>query len=738
MPLPPLILDDRTYQQLRDELVRRIPAYTPEWTDHNASDPGITLIELFAVLGENLLYRLNQIPDATRLGFLRLLQIPLRPATAASAMVALTPRQPLVDLVRRHAELRAGEVKFATLDEARVLPVTCLAVCKQETARPDAAEEAERDLSDQVDQVLTTLRLTDPRLAGSEPSYYQSVATSPDGSGPPVDFGKAVDGLLWVPVLAAGDADPGLLSSLLLEHPQAPLTLSLGFVPDLQLTEQAEPRPCPGDDQGGTGPAVEWQISSGQLRNDLPTQPVYHRLKVIGDTTQGLTQRGVVQLELPRPPATPGVFALELDDELAGTGELPPPLADQLQPQLLFWLRAFRPDGSRVGRVQYVGANCVEAGQWTRAGLEFLGTGDGQPQQTFALVHRPVIAGSLQLQVEASPDQWEDWTEVDAFHASRRTDRHYTLDRESGQVRFGDAARGAVPQIGQRIRAAGYRYGGGVAGNVAAGLIAKITGHPGIRVTNPLPATGGSETETIGDALARIPAELRRRERAVTSGDFRELALATPGADIGRAECLPRFEPRSRITDAAGVVTVVVWPRQDARRPSAPLPDRDQLRRVCRYLDERRLVTTELYVVPPRYRKIAVSVGLSAKPGYGIDGVRLWVELVLRQYLAPLPPYGPEGAGWPLGRRVYGPELEAVALQVEGVRALEGAGLLLAGWDAAQSAWVPGPVTLAVDEVPELERISVVEGDPLPPGELPAPILPAAPIVPVPVLREEC
>ena len=50
------------------ELVRRIPVYTPEWTDHNASDPGITLIELFAFLGENLLFRFNQIPEATQAG----------------------------------------------------------------------------------------------------------------------------------------------------------------------------------------------------------------------------------------------------------------------------------------------------------------------------------------------------------------------------------------------------------------------------------------------------------------------------------------------------------------------------------------------------------------------------------------------------------------------------------------------------------------------------------------------
>ena len=82
MPLPSPILDDRSFAQLSTELKARIPVYSPEWTDHNASDPGITLLELFAFQAEGLLYRLNQVPEATYLEFLRLLQIPLRPAQA--------------------------------------------------------------------------------------------------------------------------------------------------------------------------------------------------------------------------------------------------------------------------------------------------------------------------------------------------------------------------------------------------------------------------------------------------------------------------------------------------------------------------------------------------------------------------------------------------------------------------------------------------------------------------------
>src|ERR1041385_8158194 len=125
VPLPSPILDGRSYQQLRDELIRRIPVYAPEWTDRNASDPGITLIELFSFLGENLLFRFNQIPEATKLAFLKLLQIPLRPAVPARALVTLKPKRPDVPitLVVQGSGLKAGAVSFETEGESVVYPL---------------------------------------------------------------------------------------------------------------------------------------------------------------------------------------------------------------------------------------------------------------------------------------------------------------------------------------------------------------------------------------------------------------------------------------------------------------------------------------------------------------------------------------------------------------------------------------------------------------------------------------
>ena len=116
MPLRTPVLDDRSYAQLRDELVARIPVYAPEWTDHHPSDPGITLIELFAFLGENLLYRFNQIPDATKLAFLDLLAHPAaarrarRPARCGSRRRRRAARS-----CRRRRGCSPGRVPFQTL-----------------------------------------------------------------------------------------------------------------------------------------------------------------------------------------------------------------------------------------------------------------------------------------------------------------------------------------------------------------------------------------------------------------------------------------------------------------------------------------------------------------------------------------------------------------------------------------------------------------------------------------------
>src|SRR4051794_11725295 len=87
MPLQVPNLDDRSFADLVAEARARIPVHTPEWTNFNEGDPGITLVELFAFMTENLLYRSNRIPEANRRKFLTLLGIPLQPAMPGQGIV---------------------------------------------------------------------------------------------------------------------------------------------------------------------------------------------------------------------------------------------------------------------------------------------------------------------------------------------------------------------------------------------------------------------------------------------------------------------------------------------------------------------------------------------------------------------------------------------------------------------------------------------------------------------------
>src|SRR5262245_34320884 len=150
MSFRPPRLDDRSYDDLVAELVARIPAHTPEWTNPRPGDPGRTLIELFAWLGDALLYRANLIPERQRLAFLRLLGIPLRSARPGRGIVTVSLRdnEPIAALPIRPIATLNGPVTFEARDEFSVLPVTAAAHYKRKSAPEELPHELETALSD--------------------------------------------------------------------------------------------------------------------------------------------------------------------------------------------------------------------------------------------------------------------------------------------------------------------------------------------------------------------------------------------------------------------------------------------------------------------------------------------------------------------------------------------------------------------------------------------------------------
>ncbi len=716
MPLVTPILDSRTWEDLRAELVARIPVYNPEWTDHHASDPAITLLELAAFLAENTLFKFNQLPETAKLAFLSLLDVPLDPPRPASTLVELATTVSDGPLVPIGSRLTGAGVLFESSDEVRVWPVRLHAAVKRNTPRPTDPE------------LLDFVERTEHRLAlavGQTPAYYTTRFSTQDLADPGLailDTEHTPDRTLWIAVV--GDTGTAL------DTARGEL-LNVGFAPTDETPALDDLDPCPGLGPLGTVPCVRWQISTGELRDG---QPIYADLEVGHDTTEGLTCAGVVRVRLPAATSPLGVFPT--DPDVDGAADRPPLVAGQdIEGTVLCWLRVDRGTSAEsLGRIQRVGANAVTVVARQSAVAEELGQGDGDADQHFTLAHRDPLLDTLDVQVEEN-GRWVSYELVEQFLPVAADSREVRVDAEAGTVTFGRPPHQRVPQIGERIRVGAYKWGGGAAGNIPAGSIDSVeTGRP-VTVAQPLDAAGGADREDVEAGIQRASTTIRRRNRAVAASDFDELARRSDPR-VARAETLPLFRPSERGTQVPGAVTVVVWPRRDPEHPGAPQPSRSLLRRVCAYLDQRRLVTTELYVVPPSYVPLAVSVGIAVKPGYGIDAVRRWVELVLRQYLAPVPPYGPDGNGWPLGRRVLAAELEAAALQVEGLHFLTG--LQLAQLDKDGTAGSPTDQVLIADwEVPELADITVVEGPPLTPGDRPVEPSDHVP-VPVPEITEEC
>ena len=130
MALPVPNLDDRRFQDLVDDAKRLVQQRCPEWTDHNVSDPGVTLIELFAWMTDQLVYRLNRVPDRNYVKFLELIGVSLYPPTAARCPMTFWLSAPQPDVVTISAATQVATVRtdtdeaivFTTIEDLPIIP----------------------------------------------------------------------------------------------------------------------------------------------------------------------------------------------------------------------------------------------------------------------------------------------------------------------------------------------------------------------------------------------------------------------------------------------------------------------------------------------------------------------------------------------------------------------------------------------------------------------------------------
>lgn len=666
----PFVVPQITHSNYRDlvsEAMRRIPVHTPEWVSQTESDPGVTLIQLFAHLTEVLNYRCNLIPERNRAKFLQLLGLPLRAAQPARGLVSFqNPRGVIAtENLSTEAVVRAGRVEFRTENALSVLPIE---------GRVYIKSRLPEDRRSEVEDLY--LRLYPDLVAeGTTLDYYETLPFEVRSAGvtlPDIDLVEGTaDTALWIALLARPKDSISAVRSEI-----ANKILTLGILP---AQDSSALELSPGGFEDSSSDGLVFQIprleGSGVRYERLDARP----------TTDLLTHAGTVELQLPDALAL--TYEEDLDPLEPGVSNLPPSLADTDDAErLITWIRIRAPeveDAERESqlsaRFSWVGINAAEVVQraWVRA--EKLADGTGEPDQRSQLLHTPILTDTVKVAVNG-----ELWTPIDDLAAAgpevdtraprlAETDdgrselptKVYKLDPESGLIEFGNGSFGTRPPRGATI-VTSYAYGGGRDGLVGIGAIDKGELPSGVNVLNPAPTWGGDEAETVSDAEFRIPRFLRHRDRLVSEQDFSDITWETPGVDIGRVEVLPLFHPAQPGVDTPGTVTELLIPAFDAEHPETPEPDRLFLDAVCRHLDPRRLVTTELHLRGPEYLGIWVSIGVDVQSGVEQGPVLERVEVETSRFLSPLAG-GFSGTGWPLDKSVESAEILATAARVSGI-----------------------------------------------------------------------
>ncbi len=759
MPIRPPALDDRSFHDLVDELVARIPAHSPEYTSPRVGDPGRTLIELFAWLADTMLYRANLIPERQRLAFLRLLGVHMRPAVAARGVISVTLDEDSVvaPRIRALAQIK-GPAPFETRDEMTVLPLTAEGFYK----RPITPEEQKALGSELLAQLPIAYGLKKKQGKNPDPKYYVTTPVFSGGSAVPAGFDlvqQTIDGSLWLALLARKpELVAGVRAILGNDAEGQQRILNVGIMPVIEI-----PRPLEDADlfeqlaRRARIPHV-WELSTGRISGGTPGRAEMVTLDIIKDDSSGLTRRGVLRLGLPAASQIGAPVNDVRNDPAAGLGDRPPRLDDaKVADRLVAWLR-LRPaeKGQQNLRLSWVGVNAIEIDQRTTVFGRVVGASNGNADQEMQLPGVSVEPETLVLEVEEDRVGFRPWAQIADLALAGRDSAVYRLDPEAGTVRFGDGIRGRIPSAGRRVRVGMMRSGGGRAGNLPPGSLKDITANeakpPFAKVTQKLkaaqmlPTDGGQDPESLAEAELRIPGILRHRDRAVTSEDFRALAVQAPGAVVARVEVLPRFKPQQRRGEVPGVISVMVLPFKGERLPPNPRADRPFLEAVHTWLDSRRPLASELYTIGCEYVPLALTVGVTLRDGFPRDEQLLAVKDTVRRFLWPLAPGGADFTGWPLGRAVRDREVEVVVAQVPGVSEVIGVNLFKkkgTAWSKVTDRNATGGIVMTLEQwqLPEVLGVVVVADAPPPedPTNIPNPFAEGADAgVAVPVVPEVC
>lgn len=611
MVLPAPNLDDRRFQHLVDEAKRYVQQRCPEWTDHNVSDPGVTLIEVFAQMVDQLIYRLNRVPEKNYLAFLDLLGVRLFPPAAARADITfrLSAPQPETVLLPAGTEVATAQtetreaVVFATVEDLPLVP------CELErlVSIPAAGGPAER---------------TNDLRAGKDVLCFQA---NP----------RPGDAMLF-----------GLSAA----------------VPRCMVAVRLDSR-VEGIGVDPTQPPLVWEAWDGLTWTRCPTDE---------DTTGGLNRPGEVMLHIPAGHALSVVAGIRAGWIRCRVTEPEPGQPFYSESPTIRVAEAFTIGGTMTVEhaetltdVPFGTSEGVPGQRFTAPRAPILL--DGEP-----IIVRVSSADGWQdwTVVDHFGRSGPADRHVVLDAASGELLFPPAVREADGALR----QFGAVPGKGEQVRVVRYRSGGGRAGNVARGAISVLRSSvPYVAsVENREAAGGGVDGETVAEAKIRAPQQLRIQERAVTAADYEHIAREA-GPSAARIRCLPAGDGAEPGAVRVLVVPQAVADEGDRLRFEQLIPPEPLLAAITERLAERKLIGTRLVVEPPRYQGITVVARLVATGSpdtANVARVQRDSLAALNRYLNPLRG-GLTGQGWDFGRPVQFGEVFSVLQQIPGVGLVE-------------------------------------------------------------------
>jgi Baseplate J-like protein len=749
MPLILPNLDDRRWSDLVEEARGLIPVYSPEWTDHNVHDPGITLIELLAWITEMDIYHLNQVPDRHKRKFLELVGVLPQAPQAARAILHITPVDKSAPLTLAAGMEFCGkdafevETRFRTLNEITVVPGFIQSLeLKDATGFHDLTPAWTRG---------DTLQIFGAAPVPGTEFYVGLSAALPPGI--PVRFYF---------MIGDGHSGPQDACRLRREAEQQ----SAGCVPPANPCSKAAATPAPKNAPQPEilrhyGVRTVWEFAAASAEKAQWMALDEGKMEV-SDETRAFTLDGYVTMQIPAAmgqhapgSAKPDLYYLRCRFD-GGMYDAPPTLREvransvvveqavpagssfpiargatvELAPQGApkpgdaVPLRLTLDSQNRITWLSFIAAteadpvffiHAFRAPTDTTVGwLSFeavlLGTGTGMPNQHVTIREVPAQESSLEL-LTMEDKTWQRWVLRPDFDASSRTDRHFRLDPTSGEITFGKGAKGLMAPANALIFAK-YRSTRADAGNLAACKITQLAdsthNHALMTdrrtgadtwsqtksllrcVSNHLPAAGGNPAEELTHAEGRAVTVLESSARAVTLTDYESRALETPGTRIARVKAIANQHPDFPCFSAPGVVALIIVPYLPAGQP---YPTAGLRGAVAGYLRRRRVIGTRLEIAGPTYLQVTVQAKVQSVTSVNRTVLQSQIVAALNQFFDPLGG-GPDGTGWPFGRDVYRAEVMKVIDEVDGVDHILSMNLLGAGCEPVCGNICLGPTCL--------------------------------------------